>query len=263
VDFEETPDYLADLKPPDVAAFYRRLANYVNSLRGGKSLAANMLLHWLDATGQKYVFPGSYLTGVSYVEDYLLNSVRPVLLSKRKVFAGGIGGIVPRIRRDKGFDKDPVGGPYKIFYEGESCCVPLAVQVKLGTMNLDAALKSDVAREADIFTSLHAFAIQTNVVMEAKLSRGKMYEVTFLDWRSHARDFYHFDEVKHLTLPNPDYQSNVPGAVASFSRKITIYHTNAQRLVEARLAANFDDESTDFKPLNSRIWGDDVVDISR
>ena len=102
VDFDETPDYLANLKPPEVAAFYRRLATHINSLRGGKSLSANMLLHWLDASGSKYVFPGSYLTGVSYVEDYLLNSVRPVLLSKKKGFeARHLGGIVPRIRRDK------------------------------------------------------------------------------------------------------------------------------------------------------------------
>lgn len=260
---QETPDYLKDLDVHKVAEFYKRLANYINALRGGNSLSANMLLHWLGATGNLYTFPGSYLCGVSFVEDYLLNSARPVFLSQKARFSDGkIGGIIPRIRRDKGFDQDPIGGPYKLLYEGESCCSPLSVQDALVNMGLEAALKSPAAREADIFCSMHDFAIVTNVVMEAKLRRNTMYEVTFLDWRSHTRDSYHFDEVKHLTVPNPDYQSTAPGAVASFSKMITIYHTNAQRLTEAHLAANFDDKSTDFKPLNSKIWGHAFVDIS-
>jgi len=264
VGVQETPDYLGDVKDVrKVAAFYKRLADYINSLRGGKSLAANMLLHWLDASGSLYTFPGSYLCGVSFVEDYLLDSVRSVFLSEKPRFSDGkIGGIVPRIRRDPGFRDDPIGGPYKLFYEGESCCSPLSVQDALFNSGLEEALKSPAAREADIFCSLHDFTIQTNVVMEAKPWRGKMYEVLFTDWRSHANDSYQFDEVKHLTVPNPDYQSTAPDAVASFSKMITIYHTNAKRLTDPKLAANFKDKSTDWKPMNSRIWGHGFVDIS-
>jgi hypothetical protein len=58
-------DYLANLSPPDVAAFYRRLAQSIDKRFGGDSLVAILLLHWLDGKGQVKVFPSRFVSGLS------------------------------------------------------------------------------------------------------------------------------------------------------------------------------------------------------
>ena len=54
-------DYLARLSEVDLAAFYRRLALDIQKRFNGDSLAATLLLHWLEGGGAKKIFSARYV----------------------------------------------------------------------------------------------------------------------------------------------------------------------------------------------------------
>ena len=155
-------DRLASLSEKDVAAFYRRLAASIDSRFKGDSLAAILLLHWLDGKGETKVFPPRFVKGLAEVRSYLRETARPIFLSQKRVPNGGIGGVVPRIKASLGAKQFP--GPYSMHLEGHAEA-SLSIQAKayMG-MSVDN-------RELDALYALHGFSIVCEVV--AGVSPGK------------------------------------------------------------------------------------------
>lgn len=151
-------DYLKNLNERAVAAFYRRLAVSIEKKIGRESLAAMLLVHWLDGQGATKTYPAKYVRNLDEVRTYLRQTARPIFLSQRPTPSEIIGGIVPRV---KGIIKsDPPGGPYRMSLEG-NVETPLSVQAK-------AALGFKVdAGELDALYALHGFTLHSDVVVSA------------------------------------------------------------------------------------------------
>jgi hypothetical protein len=228
-------DHLVNLPPPEVAAFYRRLAAFIQAKVGSDSLAATLLRHWLDGGGKDAKFSARYVRDLPEVRSYLRDTARPIFLSQRPTPSGTIGGVVPRIRGT--IKVNPPGGPYPMHLEG-GAEIPITVQGK-------AQLKMKVAPgELDAFYALHGFTMICDVVVSAaKLAGQRSYNVKFDRWICKVSDEYHWNPDKHIIVPNPDYGSKAAGAVAPQAESIMVYHSNAIRLEQAGLAKAFHDES--------------------
>jgi len=66
-----------------------------------------------------------------------------------------------------------------------------------------------------------------------------------------------------LTVPNPDYNSKSPDAIAPNSKKLVVYHSNAKRLEDARLAAPYDLQSKWWKITNLSVCGPADIDPNK
>jgi hypothetical protein len=227
-------DLLAALSPPELAAFYRRLAASIQARFSGDSLAAVLLLHWLDGKGADKVYPARYVSGLAAVRSYLKETARPIYLSQRRTPSGTLGGIVPRIQGT--IRATPPGGPYTMHLEGN-------VETSVGVQAKAAIGLSVEPRELDALYALHGFLLVTDVVASAKKGAGGFYDVRFERWTCKASDEYHWNPDKHITVPNPDFGSTAPTAVAPKDREVVVYHSNAIRLEKAGLAQAFHDES--------------------
>jgi hypothetical protein len=175
-------DHLARLREADVASFYRRLALSIQKQFNGDSLAAALLLHWLDGDGAKKIFPARYVSGLSWVREHLREVARPVFLSKRPTPDGTFGGIIPRL---KGTIKStPPSGPYKMHLD-RNVEAPLTVQVAA------AAGMQVEPRELDALYALHGFHVVSDVEMAATAKSARTYDVRFTKWTCHTTDRYH------------------------------------------------------------------------
>lgn len=98
IDYPAMSDVLAPLPPADVAGFYRRLAADVKRRSpDGRSLASELLLHWLDGRGAQKIIDPNYLKDVSFVRDYQREKVRPVLAHPEE----GRSEAQPQVGRDR------------------------------------------------------------------------------------------------------------------------------------------------------------------
>jgi hypothetical protein len=254
-------DYLKNRNPPEVAAFFRRLALVVQKAAGERSLAAEMLLHWLDGKARKKIFSSDYLKDVPAVDRYLLKEVRPVFLTEKKAVLIGHriwGGIVARLMGIIPTDAMPQrgDGSWPISYEGSSLKIP-----KTSFAKLRFGIKSD-ERKQDLFYALHDFGLATDVTMTVISIGSQKYEARFTSWRTKAIDRYHWDPNKSIVVPNPDFRSTARNAVAPKKPSIVIYYRHAVRVEQAGLAHSFDSESTEWTPNDSRITAPAVVDTS-
>jgi hypothetical protein len=254
-----TDDVLAAYTPAEVAGWYRRLALFTRT-RKPNSLAAQMLLHWLDGGGKPLTFDAAHVKNLKYVREYLLDEVRPVFLTEKKLKDGKWGGVLPRI---KGLPPHPPWdgkSKFQMSYEGPSVEVPLSLQAK-------AKLGFADPEELDILASLHTFGLRTNVVANAvpiPPSHDK-YTVTFESWETKAFDRYDWDPQKHLTFPNPDFgnPSKLLTPVAPDEEEVRVYHLNAKRVEGAKLASPYDASSTPWTVTDTEITGPGTVDASR
>lgn len=240
-------DYLAPLEPKEVAAFYRRLAGSIQKKIGGDSLAALLLLHWLDGKGKLKTFDSKYVRDLSEVRSYLRDTARSIFLSHKPTPSKTIGGVVPRIR---GTIK--AMAPYKMHLEG-NVEVGLTVQAKAAV-----GMKVDT-RELDILYALHGFTVVSDVVVSVSPKGPKTYSVTFDQWQSKTTDQYHWDPDKHITVPNPDYGSKNPGAIAPSEKEIVVYHKHAIRVEKAGLATPFTDESKMWDETDPTVMGPAII----
>ena len=228
-------DYLAKLTEVEVAAFYRRLANNISLQFKGDSLAATLLLHWLDGKGDVLVFPARYVNTLLEVREYLRETARPIFLSQKATPSGGIGGVVPRIKGK--IASNPPMGPYAMHLEGNvEASVSIQAKAYMG-MAVDP-------RELDALYALHGFTLISDVVASATpTSPPGSYQVKFTRWMCSTTDYYHWNPDKHISVPNPDFGSTASGAVAPKDREITVYHSNAIRVEKAGLAKPFTSRS--------------------
>ena len=254
-------DVLAGLGPVEAADFYRRLALHIQKRRSD-SLAAAMLLHWLDGKRSSFRFDARYVKDLPLVVEHLRNEVRPVLLTEKKArLKGGErwAGVLPRI---KGIPPHPIWDGrtgFTIHYEGPSVSIPLTVQAKARVGLADPA-------ELDLLMSLHTFGLRTQVLMSAvRAASSQQHNVTFEVWETRAFDNYNWDPTKHLVVPNPDFRNpfGVPTPVAPTEETVRVYHSNARRVEDKGLAAPYDAESYAWTVADPRISGPAVVDAGR
>jgi len=78
-----------------------------------------------------------------------------------------------------------------------------------------------------------------------------------------VHDRYDWDYSEHFTVPNPDYRSTALDAVRPQDQTLTVYHSNAQRVERAGLAAPYDVESDEWRVVDPQIVKSAEVDPSR
>ncbi|MCC7306566.1 MAG: hypothetical protein IT173_03300 [Acidobacteria bacterium] len=250
-------DELAKLSPQEVAGFYSRLANEVDKNKGALqvSLAADLMRQWLAVRTGKYVFNAP--THLSSHADVMkvLKYHRAVYLTEQKAsFTGGISkwaGIIPRIQGKPPHPKWNMIGVMNMEYQS-LVEIPLRYQIT----------GSDADR--DILYALHGFQLKTNVsVTVAPVPNSTKLRVNFTSFQARVIDRYDWDYSEHLTVPNPDYKSTAPGAVAPDSQKVTVYHSNARRVENANLAAPYDLETNPWNVTATDVTGPGEIDPSK
>lgn len=260
-------DYLKDLPIVQVAAWYRRLANSVaGKLVEGKEPYASILLrHYLDNRDPKSSFaiePRTYLMTNNRVVE-ALKYHRAVFLSEQEARIGTrtnflgqsttatkLAGVVPRLQ-GKGYPKLAVPGRTEMEYQS-------LVQIGDGMTDIARIQLSGSDAERDMFTSLRGFQLHSKVLVDVA-AQGSKVKVTFTNWSVTIHDRYDWNYDEYLTMPNPDFGSRAAGAVRPGDQQLTVYHSNAKRLEDAKLAAPYDVTATPWVVRNPAIAGTGLV----
>lgn len=259
-------DYLKDLPVDQVAAWYRRLADSVASkkVEGKEPYASILLRHYLDNRDPKSSFaiePRTYLMTNARVIA-ALKYHRAVFLSEQEARIGmrtglfgqtpitKLVGVVPRLQ-GKGYPKLSVPGRTDMEYES-------LVQIGDGMADIARIQVNGSDAERDLFTSLRGFQLQSKVLVDVA-AQGSKVQVQFANWSVTIHDRYDWDYSEHLTMPNPDFGSRAAGAVRPGDQQLTVYHSNAKRLEDAKLAAPYDVTSTPWAVSDPSIAGPGLV----
>jgi hypothetical protein len=243
-------DVLAPLSVAEVAAFYRRLANFTDSRRGSlpTSLAATLMRQWLDNRDPTAVLalamPDHLKTHSRVIEAQSYH--RRVFLTEERTRAGSWGGIIPRWQDGRWQGTGPLTMQYESLVE-----FPLRYQL---TGN-DA--------DKDLLYALHGFQLRSNVSVALVSSNGSMKRVNFTQFDARVVDRYDWDYSEHLTVPNPDYGSTARNAVTPRADRVVVYHINAQRIERAGLAAPYSIVSRPWAITDVNIAGLGTVNIAR
>lgn len=252
-------DVLAGYSPPEVAAWYRRLADLCE-LRGGV-LAPLTLRLWLDnrdPAAKKKIAAHPNLVNSGPVAD-TLKFHRSVYLTENKAsLAGGKekwAGIVPRLQGSLGFTKWDGKGTLDMNYQSLAS-YSLMQTAQFGIESMSVA-------EADVFTSFHNFQLRTDVTVTADVTKPAKTKINFQRFEAKALDRYDWDPNKHLTMPNPDFGNKSPWAIRPDLSKITVFHSNAKRIEAANLAAPYDLETDTWTVGDPQITGPGEVDTTR
>jgi len=241
-------DVLAPLKPSELAAFYGRLADGVDRNRGALkvSVAALLMRHWLENRDSSSTFRFDAPEHLKNRAPVLavLEFHRKVFLTQEKAqFTGGIrkwAGVIPRLIGYAPFPKWDTKRPLAMDYES-LVKIPLRYQ-----------LTGDDA-DRDILYALRGFQLRSSVSLTAaSLPKGR-FMISFQSFQAEIRDRYDWDYSEHLTVPNPDYGSKMPGAVAPASKTVVVYHSNAKRLEDAQLAAPYDLQSNPWPVTDAKL----------
>jgi hypothetical protein len=268
-------DVLKSKSAAELAAFYRRLATFIEGVVGkGNSYAAKFLLHWLDGKGAPLIVDATAVNDLPQVRTYLINEVRSVFLSQKKIPSSGKwGGIGPRLKGTPPFDKNvprDAAGNYPMMYEGPPVSTIGKAQF-LEIMQKYSETKSITEQEKrylDIFTSFHKFGIKTDVVVSARqvAASGPLasqYKIEFLSWSSSAFDTYNWNYDLGFPVPNPDFGSTAADAIAPDREVVVIFHKHAKTVKDGGLAADFDVKTTAWKPADPAITGPATIDLAR
>ena len=228
-------DILAQYNVNDVAAWYRRLAKKVithNERSGSMPLSSQFLLAYLNNRNPRALlkFPApSYLKSYKKVVEAQAYH-RRVFLTKEKARIGRGKqwvGVVPRLK-DGRWD-----GIQRLSMTYESL-----VEVGGPIAEIARIQYSGNREEQDLFNSLRGFQLRSSVVVSGT-GNNKTVTVTFENWSATALDRYDWNYDEFLTVPNPDYGRATANAIRPDLRRITVYHKNAKRLEDAKLAAPF------------------------
>jgi len=228
-------DILRTYPVTEVAAWYRRLANRIGQERvnGQEPLSAQFLRHYVDNRDPDSTYspaPPSYLTNNSLVLE-ALRYHRRVFLTEEKARITGRSdvwaGVIPRLQGRAGFTAWVPGQPLKMEYQS-LVEMPLRFQV------------TGTREEKDLLTSLRGFQLKSEVsVRGSSPPNSTRVKIEFVDWSCRVLDRYDFNYDEYFTVPNPDYGSDRPGAIAPKEQSIRVYHRNAQRLERAGFAAPY------------------------
>lgn len=248
-------DVLAQLPPKEVAKFYARLADGIDQRKGklDVSLAAMLLKRWLANKPELFEFQApSHLIAHPLTVEAIEFHRHVYLTDERARFTGGNhkwAGIIPRLQ---GRGYPAWDGVTNLTLTYESLIeIPLLYQ----WTGSDADL--------DLLYALRGFQLKTTIVVKGlHIPNSNNLKIEFLSFTAEALDRYDWDYSEHITVPNPDYQSKLPGAVAPSSKKVVVYHKNAKRLEDAGLAAPYDLRTKPWV-VDSKFFLPAVVDPSR
>lgn len=246
-------DPLARLNERDVAAFYRRFAQSIQLSFGNDSLAAELMLHWLDGGGRPKPVPTQELRNLPEIRSYLRGTARAVLLSVKPLPNGAVDGIVPRLRGT--IKANPPGGPFQIRIEG-NVDTALSTRAKAGkSMTVDAA-------ELGALYALDGWTVTCDVVMAATpTASSQEYDVKFERFTCRVGAGYVWAADKDMTVPNPDHGLSGKNAVAPGDKEITIYNKNAVRVENAGMANPFVYETDAWDETDVAVMGPAQVRI--
>ncbi len=92
----------------------------------------------------------------------------------------------------------------------------------------------------DLLTSLRGFQLKSSITVNCVLLPNKKASIQFKNWECEVIDKYDFNYNEYFTPPNPDFgQNNLKGAVRPQDRSFRVYHKNAKRLEDAKLACPY------------------------
>ncbi len=255
-------DVLAKLTPAQVAAFYARLADGVDARKGklDVSLAALLMRLWLTnrkAGDTLTIDAPTHLRTHPLTRDSLLYH-RQVFLTEKKARLGKSqvwAGVVPRLQGKPPHQKRDIQRPISMEYESLTE-FPLRYQVT----------GSDADR--DLLYSLHGFQLHSKVTVAGTLlprppKGSQKVRINFQSFVTEAKDVYDWDYSEHLTVPNPDFGSKMPGAVTPESNTVLAYHRNAKRIEDAGLAAPYSFVTKSWIDTDTAITAPGDVDPSR
>lgn len=255
-------DFLAPLPVNDVANWYYRAAEFAakEKIKGQVPLASVLLKKYLNNRNGKTLYrfsPPSYLTSLDQVTD-TLRYHRDVFLTKKKARLGKKGlereiwaGIRPRLQGKSPFQKWDVGTDPKVYIEYQSL-----VEIGKNRLDIGRIQIRGTKDEKDIFASLRGFQLMSRVIVTGKLLSESKVKVHFSFWQCEIIDRYDFDYTEHLSFKNPDYgRHNDPKAVRPQSKWLKVYHTNAKRLEDAKLASPYQIHSYSWIVQDPEITG--------
>jgi hypothetical protein len=185
---------------------------------------------------------------------------RDVFLTNKKArFTGGAekwAGILPRVQGAPGTTKWDMKTPLALEYE---CLCDIAPDI----WAIAKIQRSGSAAERDIFGSLRGFQLRSKVTVAANLPANNRLPVRFTSWRASGTDRYDWNYSERLTVANPDYESKVPDAIRPQDKTLTVYHSNAKRLEDARLAAPYYVVLRTWSVTDAGITAPAEIDLSR
>jgi hypothetical protein len=257
-------DHLAGLPPERVAAWYRRLAARIarERVEGQEPLASQLLGHWLDNRDPGSTFQivaPAYLRISSHVERQQDYHRAVFLTEERARFAAGRRDwacIVPRLQGSHGYTRWNLEQPLELEYES-------LVEVGSGPLDILRIQQTGTPAERDLLTALRGFQLRSRARANGSRQRDGRVRITLSDWRGRVRDRYDWDYTEHFTVPNPDQGSTLPDAVRPADATLTVYHSNAQRLERAGLAAPYDLVSDEWPVSRASLTAAAEVDPSR
>lgn len=229
-------DVLKSYNVKRVHGWYLRLAASVGAkqVNGYAPLSSQFLNAYLTnkKKGQVITF-----TAPPYLQNNLqvastLQYHRDVFLSQKEARLGSAGtkkiaGILPRLETKKWDGASPLSMNYESLVSiGETTLDIIEIQTR----------GSDADR--DLFTSLRGFQLRSDVTLTG-IRTGNSVAVAFTSWSAQGLDTYDFNFKEHLTMPNPDYGSTSPDAIEPKKKSFRVYHTNAERMEKAGLAAPY------------------------
>lgn len=253
-------DHLASLPVGRVAAWYRRLADATGQRRveGQEPYSAMLLRHWLDNRDPRSTFrlPARRYLQTSDRVQAALRYHRAVFLTEQEARVGKgtrRGGVVPRIQGAPGFQRWDLTGALQLDYES-------LVEIGSGPFDILRIQNRGSAEEQDLFTSLRGFQLHSRALVSGRRHGGEV-SIRFDTWLCEAKDRYDWNYSEYLTVPNPDYGSREPDAVRPGDMKLTVYHSNAKRLEDAKLAAPYDIRSQAWRVSDPAIVGPATVRV--
>lgn len=83
--------------------------------------------------------------------------------------------------------------------------------------------------------------------------------IAFRRWFCDILDRYDWDYSEYLTVLNPDFASKLPGAVRPQDREFTVFHSNAKRLEDAKLAPPYDVASAAWPVITPELISPAVI----
>ena len=257
-------DYLKSYPVDQVAAWYLRLAAaWEKGSPGLKPALAGLFLRtWVnnrtpDAKVEfdtpEHIRSHSALYAVqAYHRDVFLTN-------KKARFSGNVekwAGIIPRIQGAPGYTKWDMRADLALEYE--SLCDPAPDLLAIVRIE-----RTGSAADRDFFGSLRGFQLKSKVTVGIGSLPGAPVRILFRSWFCSGTDRYDWDYSEHLTVANPDYGSKAPTAIRPQDPTLTVYHSNAKRLEDARSAAPYQVVLKPWMVADARLCGPADIDIRR
>ncbi len=258
-------DHLSALPVQEVAAWYQRLADEAakEKIKGQEPLSAVFLKTWLKNRNPNFTLffhAPQYLKNSFYVIE-VLKYHRSVFLSEQKArYTGGLmawAGLLPRMQGLPGFKTWDLNMPLNLEYES-------LVEVGNSFIDVLRIQNNGTYEEKDLLGSLRGFQLKSFVTVNGRLMTNKNINIQFKNWECEITDTYDFDYNKHFTPGNPDFgKHHLKWAVRPQDKRLTVYHRNAKRLEDAKLACPYKIKSYRWRVSGYGIADPAEIDPSR